>query len=66
MVALRSPDIDRVRYDSSALCEPARCAVHQPGSTPWLVQALEHRVMRLYPLAPSSGVKPQAPGGVSY
>jgi len=61
-VALRfGQDIDRVRYDSSAYANLPDVPYKQPGFTPWLVQALEHRVDALYPLAPSSGVKPQAP-----
>ena len=66
-VALRfGQDIDRVRYDSSAYANLPDVPYNSLDSTPWLVQALEHRVDALYPLAPSSGVKPQATGGVSY
>jgi hypothetical protein len=69
-VALRfGQDIDRVRYDRCVdVTDPnlAQAPYNSLDSTPWLVQALEHRVDVLYPVERSSGVKPQATGGVSY
>jgi len=67
-VALRfGQDIDRVRLDCSAYGNPPPQAPYNSlDSTPWLVQALEHRVDALYPVERDSGVKPQATGGVSY
>jgi len=67
-VALRfGQDIDRVRLDCGALGNlPPQAPYNSLDSTPWLVQALEHRVDALYPVARDSGVKPQATGGVSY
>jgi hypothetical protein len=67
-VALRfGQDIDRVRFDSSVDANTlAQAPYNSLDSTPWLVQALEHRVDAIYPVERGSGVKPQATGGVSY
>jgi hypothetical protein len=67
-MALRfGQDIDRVRYDSSVdATNLPQAPYNSLDSTPWLVQALEHRVDALYPVQRGSGVKPQATGGVSY
>ena len=67
-VALRfGQDIDRVRYDSSVdATNLPQAPYNSLDSTPWLVQALEHRVDALYTVERGSGVKPQATGGVSY
>ncbi|MGB8296096.1 MAG: hypothetical protein WCG85_11780 [Polyangia bacterium] len=66
-VALRfGQDIDRVRFDSSAV--PLTLDPLPTGTVDQtaLAQYLGPAVDNLYPVAPGSGVKPQATGGVSY
>jgi hypothetical protein len=68
-VGLRfAQDIDRVRFDSCL--DPSTLTLGtQPSGTidqTALAQYFGPAVDKLYPVAPGSGVKPQATGGVSY
>jgi hypothetical protein len=66
-LALRfGQDIDRVRFDSSAVpltLDPLPTGTIDQTA---LAQYFGPAVDKLYPVAPGSGVKPQATGGVSY
>jgi hypothetical protein len=68
-VALRfAQDIDRVRFDSNV--DPSSLSLGPPPTGTVDQNALAEffgpAISKLYPVSPSSGVKPQATGGVSY